>query len=69
MPVKVEGNVYDAMKEATERLQISRNTLLSYIKDGIVGEPPTVKRGKTRYRYFPESWYQVNEPKVKSAGT
>lgn len=67
MPVKVEENVYDTVKEACARLKISRNTLLSYIREGIVDEPPTVKRGKTKYRYFPESWYQLNEPKVRAA--
>ena len=66
MPVKVDDKAYDTMKEACQRLQISRNTLLSYLKEGIVSEAPTVKKGMTRYRYFPEAWYEENEPKVRS---
>lgn len=66
MSIKVNTETFDTMKEACERLQIARNTLLSYVRDGIVSEPPTVRRGKTRYRYFTEDWYQENEPKIKS---
>jgi len=69
MPVKVKDRNEDGMKEATVRLDISRNTLLSYIKEGIVTSPPTVKRGKTHYRYFPAEWYSENEQKVRSLGT
>lgn len=64
MAVDVEGKREDTVKEACERLGISRNTLLAYINKGIVEEPPTVKKGSTRFRYFPESWYGVNKPKI-----
>jgi predicted site-specific integrase-resolvase len=65
--VKVGGQTFDSMKEACDKLDISRNTLLSYIADGTVSEPPTVKRGKTKYRYFPKEWYDDNLHKVTSA--
>lgn len=68
MPVKVGNDVHDAMKEATERLDISRNTLLTYIKNELVSTPPTVRRGRTNYRYFTDAWYDENLPKVKNLG-
>ena len=67
MVVKVGEKTFDSMKEACTKLDISRNTLLSYIADGTVSNPPTVSRGKTKYRYFPKSWYDENLGKVTSA--
>ena len=66
MSVNVNNVVEDGMKEACERLGVSRSTLLRYIKEGIVSEPPRAKQGRTKYRYFPEAWYKANEAKVKA---
>lgn len=64
MTVKVNGSDFDTVGDACRRLDISRNTLLDYIKKGIVSEPPTVRKGRTDYRYFPETWYTDNKPKI-----
>lgn len=66
MAVKVNDILEDGMKEACERLNVSRSTLLRYIKEGIVTDPPRTKQGRTKYRYFPEAWYRLNEAKVKA---
>jgi predicted site-specific integrase-resolvase len=66
MPISVDGKREDTVKDACEHLRISRNTLLDYIKTGIVDAPPTTKRGKTSFRYFTEDWYLRNKPKVEA---
>lgn len=65
MTVNVKGIEHDTVAEACKRLEISRNTLLSYIKQGVVAEPPFVRKGKTNYRYFPEAWYVANPLNVQ----
>ena len=65
MTVNVKGVEHDTMAEACKRLDISRNTLLSYIKQGAIAEPPYVRKGKTNYRYFPEVWYVANPINVQ----
>lgn len=65
MTVNVKGVEHDTVAEACKRLEISRNTLLSYIKQGFVAEPPYVRKGKTNYRYFPEAWYAANPINVQ----
>ena len=65
MALQLKGKTYDTMKEACARLGISRGTLLTYFKEGILSDPPTVQKGRTHFRYFPEEWYQENEPKMK----
>ena len=67
MTVKVKGVAHDTVAEACKRLDISRNTLLSYIRQGVVSEPPYVRKGKTDYRYFPDAWYAENLSKVQRA--
>lgn len=66
MTITVDGRREDTVKEACDRLKISRNTLLDYIKRGIVDAPPTTKRGKTSFRYFTEDWYAQNQKKVEA---
>lgn len=66
MAVRVNGEMQDSMKEALVRIGVARNTLLAYIKEGIIDEPPTVKQGRTKVRYFPEEWYRTNLPKIES---
>lgn len=65
MSVKVKGEAFDTVADACERMDISRNTLLSYIKQGLVSSPPTVRKGQTDYRYFTEEWYAENMPKIR----
>ncbi len=65
MAVRVNGVTQDSMKEALARIGVARNTLLAYIKEGIVDEPLTVKQGRTKVRYFTEEWYETNLPKIE----
>ena len=66
MALKVNGQKFDTMKEACARLDISRTTMLTYLKEGFFEEPPTKKQGRGKIvRYFPEEWYEANEPKLK----
>lgn len=68
MPVTVAGQSYDSMKEACQRVGISRQTLLRYIADGFFTPPPRHKQGKNKtVRYFTEEWYAVNEAVLREA--
>lgn len=56
---------HDTMKEACERVGISRQTMLSCIRDGFFSEPPTKRQGRGKQvRYFTEEWYLANESKL-----
>lgn len=57
MSIRVKNTEYDTVNDACRRLDISRNTLLSYISQGLIPSPPTARKGRTLYRYFPEEWY------------
>ena len=55
------------MKEACARLDIARQTMLRYIKEGYFTEPPCKKQGKGKaVRYFTEDWYAVNEARLNA---
>jgi hypothetical protein len=53
MSIIIKGTSHDTVKQACERLEISRPTLLTYIKDGTFLSPPTQKKGRKIFvRYF-----------------
>jgi len=63
--ITINKERFDTMKEAGDRLGISRQTLLRYLEDGFFTQPPRQKQGRSKYtRYFPESWYATNQPKL-----
>jgi predicted site-specific integrase-resolvase len=66
MAIRIKGVDHDMVHEACERLGISRPTLLKYIKEGFFSEPPRHKQGRDKVvRYFPDSWYEENEPRLE----
>jgi hypothetical protein len=70
MAIRIKGVVYDMMGEACDRLGISRPTLLKYIADGFFSAPPRHKQGRDKsVRFFPDSWYAENEPKLEGGAT
>lgn len=64
--ILVDGVPQHTVKEACSRLGISRLTLLRSIASGIFTDPPWAQRGMgLEVRYFPESWYETNEPRLR----
>lgn len=65
MPILISGETFDTMKEACERLQISRATMLRYLAEGFFSSPKRHKQGRNKLiRYFDDEWYRANEPKL-----
>jgi hypothetical protein len=70
VPIQTKTGAFDSMQDACARLGISRQTLLRYLADGFFSEAPRHKQGRSKFvRYFPESWYTENEPKLADAPT
>ncbi len=68
--IQTKTGSFDSMQDACARLGISRQTLLRYLADGFFSEAPRHKQGRSKFvRYFPESWYTENEPKLADAPT
>jgi predicted site-specific integrase-resolvase len=66
--VSVRGVQFDTMKQACERLGISRMTMLRYLGDGFFTSPDIHRQGKgKKVRVFSDEWYSVNEPQLRSA--
>jgi len=65
MTIKIRGVTYDTMKEACDRLKISRQTMLRYLADGYFSPPKTHRQGRQKIvRYFDDDWYGPNETKL-----
>ena len=61
MSIRIKDLEYDTMGEACARLGISRSSLLRYLAEGFLTEPPFVKQGRgKKVRYFTETWYEIN---------
>jgi len=54
MPVEVNGKIHKSIEEAAAELGVHAKSLRSYIRDGILPEPPTVPTGLIDRRYFPD---------------
>jgi predicted site-specific integrase-resolvase len=66
MTIKIKGLEFDTMKEACERLSISRPTLIKYIDENFFTPPKIHKQGRSkRIRIFDDAWYRENEPKLE----
>jgi predicted site-specific integrase-resolvase len=66
MSIKVKGQLYDGMKEACDRLGISRQTMLRYLAVRYFTAPKIHKQGKQKLvRYFDDAWYDLNETKFR----
>jgi len=66
MAIYRDGKKYDTMSEAAERLQISRSTIINYLRADIFPKPPRLRRGKQSIRAFTEEWYREAEEIMKS---
>jgi predicted site-specific integrase-resolvase len=67
MSIKINGVAQDGMKEACERLGISRATVLRYLKEGYFSKPKRHRQGRGKtVRYFDAAWYQINEKKLRA---
>ena len=56
------------MKQACERLEISRMTMLRYLGDGFFTAPIQHRQGKNKkVRLFDDAWYAENEPRLREA--
>ena len=68
MPIDINGDRFDTMGEACARLDLGRQTMLRFIKEGFFTEPSYKKQGKGKaVRYFTASWYEINEKKLKES--
>jgi predicted site-specific integrase-resolvase len=68
MTLTIKGKVFDTMKEACERLEISRPTMLRYLADGYFSPAKRHRQGRGKeIRYFDSDWYAQNEPKLIAA--
>ena len=54
MPVEVNGKIHKSIEEAAQELGVHAKSLRSYIKDGILPEPPAIPTGLIERRYFPD---------------
>ena len=54
MPVEVNGKIHKSIEEAAAELGVHAKSLRSYIRDGILPEPPSVPTGLIDRRYFPD---------------
>lgn len=67
MAIDIKGVLFDTMKEACERLEISRPTMLRYLEEGFFTQPRRHRQGKGKLvRLFDEDWYKENQPKLQS---
>lgn len=69
MTIKVRGGqAFDTMKEACERLGISRPTMLRYLKEGFFAPPKIQPQGRGKdVRYFDDAWYADSEQRLADA--
>ena len=68
MPMKVADRSFDTMKDACQRLQISRPTMLRYLQEGFLTEPKRHRQGRgKKVRYFDDAWYAINEERLRAA--
>lgn len=54
MPVEVNGKFHKSIEEAAQELGVHAKSLRSYIRDGILPEPPAIPTGLIERRYFPD---------------
>jgi len=54
MPIKVNGKLHKTIEEAASELNVHSKSLRSYIRDGILPEPPSIPIGLIERRYFPD---------------
>jgi hypothetical protein len=63
MAVIIKGRTFDTMKEACNRLEISRPSMLRYLDQEFFTPPKIHRQGKGKaVRYFDDEWYTHNEP-------